>query len=501
MAPPTKRAAALRRAPSTLTPFYGPARGFSFALEVQPVLQKHCVRCHDGKSDLDANGRDKGGRFTVPDRIIGTGKNTGKSMRKCGIPDFSNAVAAHTALHPYVRRNGPEGDYHGLVPLEFHVDTSELFQMLQKGHHGVRLDKAAMDRLITWADLNAPQKGSWTQAGANKNILDRRMALRRLYAFDSYNPEIMIPVAYVPGPVAMPLIPKKKRVAVQPSQVKAYEKRTQKLNLGNDVSMAFARIPAGSFSMGSNDETPQEQPVTRVNISNAFYMGAKEVTLQQYRQFDSKYLNGVYDMHYKDQVHRGYYQNVMEYPVIRVSWKKANAFCEWLSKKTGKTVKLPTEAQWEWACRAGTTTPLSYGDVNAEFSKQANLADITVKQMAVSGVNPRPMRNPNPAYDFELKDPRSDDGSLHLNKVGSYTPNAWGLYDMHGNAAEWTRSDYKAYPYSDTDSRNAGDMDTKKVIRGGSWHDRPFRSTSSYRLGFPTWQRVYHVGFRVVIEP
>ena len=74
-------------------------------------------------------------------------------------------------------------------------------------------------------------------------------------------------------------------------------------------------------------------------------------------------------------------------------------------------------------------------------------------------------------------------------------------YDMHGNAAEWTRSDYAAYPYKDDDGRNSGSVVTKKTVRGGSWHDRPFRCTSSYRLGFPTWQRVYNVGFRVVIEP
>jgi formylglycine-generating enzyme required for sulfatase activity len=69
---------------------------------------------------------------------------------------------------------------------------------------------------------------------------------------------------------------------------------------------------------------------------------------------------------------------------------------------------------------------------------------------------------------------------------------------MHGNAAEWTRSDYKPYPYKASDVNNGGKA--KKVVRGGSWHDRPFRSTSSFRLGFQPWHRVYHTGFRVVIE-
>ena len=71
---------------------------------------------------------------------------------------------------------------------------------------------------------------------------------------------------------------------------------------------------------------------------------------------------------------------------------------------------------------------------------------------------------------------------------------------MHGNAAEWTRSEYRPYPYSDSDGRNSGKPEGLKVVRGGSWHDRPFRATASYRLGFPTWQKVYHTGFRVVVD-
>ncbi len=119
--------------------------------------------------------------------------------------------------------------------------------------------------------------------------------------------------------------------------------------------------------------------------------------------------------------------------------------------------------------------------------------------MAVKGVNPKPIKNPDSNYDFELKDPRSNDGALHLSEVGKYQANPWGLFDMHGNAAEWTRSDYKAYPYKATDGRNDGG-EGKKVVRGGSWHDRPFRATSTFRLGFQCWHRVYHTGFRVVVE-
>ena len=490
MSPPTRPAAAMLRAPSQMKPFYGPTRGFSFQREVQPVIDKYCVSCHDGKP--------AGDRFVVPDRIVGTGADTGKSFAKVGIPNLSSAGLAHRALHPYVRRNGPEGDYHLLTPLEFHADTSELFQMLSKGHHNVKLDRESLDRLITWGDLNAPYHGTWTEAGASTDVLDRRKELRTRYGGHAYDPEVIVNPYEKQQPV-MPAPLKTAVVQPKPRVIAKSGGRTAELDLGDGIKIKVVEIPAGEFSMGSNNETPVEQPVTRVRIARPFAMGSAEVTLAQYRQFDPDYLNGVYDMHYKDQVKRGYYMNDMDFPVIRVSWEKAMEFCAWLSKRTGRKVSLPTEAQWEWACRAGTETPLSFGDLNANFSKQANLADITVKQMAVKGVNPKPISNPDTNYDYELKDPRSNDSVLHLAEVGRYSPNPWGLYDMHGNVAEWTRSDYKAYPYNGSDGRNKGGAGTK-VVRGGSWHDRMCRSTSSYRLGFPSWQQVYNVGFRIVIE-
>jgi formylglycine-generating enzyme required for sulfatase activity len=495
-APQKRRTKAMFRRSEELTDFYGPARGFSFEREVQPVVDKYCSGCHDGSKDLK---KLESMGIKVADRIIGTGANTGKKFAECGIPDLTNARASHLNLHPYVRRNGPEGDYHLLTPLEFHADTSELTQMLKKGHHNVKLDDDSWRRLYTWMDLNAPLLGTWTEAGAKKDILDRRMELRKIYANVDFNPETIINPYKKTETFVKPEPYEAKIVAPEKPSVGRRGPQVIELDLGDDVTMKLVSVPSGEFSMGSNSETPVEQPVARVKIRKGFMMGATEVTLEQYRQFDPKYLNGVYDMHYKDQVHRGYYMNDMKFPVIRVPWQKAVEYCKWLSKKTGRKVSLPTEAQWEWACRAGTDTPLSFGGLDTEFSKHANLADVKVKEMAVKGVNPKPVKNPGPDLDFELKDPRSNDNVLHLAKVGSFQANAWGLHDMHGNAAEWTRSAYVPYPYRD-DGRNSETAGKKRVVRGGSWHDRPFRSTASFRLGYPDWQQVYHTGFRVVVE-
>ena len=93
-----------------------------------------------------------------------------------------------------------------------------------------------------------------------------------------------------------------------------------------------------------------------------------------------------------------------------------------------------------------------------------------------------------------------DDGQLVTADVGGYKPNAWGLYDMHGNAREWTRSAYRPYPYKAGDGRETPGEADRIVVRGGSWRDRPKRCRSAFRLSYPSWRKVFDVGFRVVVE-
>jgi formylglycine-generating enzyme required for sulfatase activity len=180
-------------------------------------------------------------------------------------------------------------------------------------------------------------------------------------------------------------------------------------------------------------------------------------------------------------------------PVVRISWKEAKAFCHWLSERIGQKVSLPTEAQWEWACRAGADTPLYYGDIDTDFSEFGNMADFTIRDLVYD------VRDQNPP-DLVPRDARYNDKKLVTANVGSYKPNAWGLYDMHGNVWEWTSSTYGPYPYSAGDGHNDISNIGRKTIRGGSWYDRPKRCRSAFRLSYPEWQKVYNVGFRIVIE-
>ena len=476
--------AAAQQAPAKLKPWYGPTRGFSFIREVQPVLDKYCVGCHDGKQADRPRFDDTGGHFPK----------------------------SYSELHPFVRRNGPEGDYHTLIPLEFHADTSDLVQMLQKGHHNVKLDAEAWDRLITWIDLNVPALGTWKEVGGiPQNFEKRRYELRKEYAGIDEDIEA-IPNPYVKSekfiqPAPMPPKPPVPAVANWPfppdkaQQMQAAKGASEmKLDLGDGKSLEMKRIPAGEFAMGDINGDPDEYPVTKVTIGKPFWMATTEVSLEQYQQFDAQHRNGYYDMHYKDQVKPGYLMDVPALPVIRVSWNEAMEFCRWLSARTGKMVTLPTEAQWEWAARAGSSAPLWYGDLNADFSKLANLGDVSLKKLAVSGVDPQPINNPGKDVDFVPKDERFNDGVLHLAPCGKYDANPWGLKDMAGNVAEWTRSTYRPYPYNTSAEKAESQSTAKKSVRGGSWYDRPVHARSGFRQAYPAWQKVHNVGIRVIVE-
>lgn len=177
--------------------------------------------------------------------------------------------------------------------------------------------------------------------------------------------------------------------------------------------------------------------------------------------------------------------NGSEQPVCRVSRNQADAFCRWLSSRTGRRFRLPTEGEWEWACRAGTSTPMWYGAVSADFSAFANLADASLRHVDTFA----PWGLPSGAIQPWRNAVASVNDRHRVSApVGAYRPNRWGLYDMHGNVAEWTSSAYGAREVR------------RVVVRGGSWYDTPALAQASYREGYPAWQRVFDVGFRVVCE-
>jgi hypothetical protein len=218
-APPNSNTMASQRPPSEITPWHGPARGFDFRREVQPVLDRHCLGCHNGRERPEARGTRPEGKpsSAVPSPLAP------RPASLAPIPDLtdrepvptmanknsynlaSRFTPSYYELRKFVRTPTRESDLHLLPPWEFHADTTRLVQMLLKGHHDVRLDAEAWDRLVTWIDLNAPAHGTWTTIcgpARVKHQWERRREMQKRYAGLGEDPEAIYPVGYKPPAAA-----------------------------------------------------------------------------------------------------------------------------------------------------------------------------------------------------------------------------------------------------------------------------------------------------------
>ncbi len=256
----------------------------------------------------------------------------------------------------------------------------------------------------------------------------------------------------------------------------------------NSIGMKFKFIKPGTFTMGSpKDEEGRydnEGPQHEVEITKAFYMGACPVTKGQFAAFvkDDGYQtdaekDGKGDTGFNTTTGR-WEHNKPEYtwryvgfsqgddhPVVDVSWNDATAFCAWLSKKEGKTYELPTEAEWEYACRAGTTTRFWCGDADASLKGNANIADASLQEK----------------IGRRLASVAWEDGYAFTSPVGSLKANPWGLYDMGGNVCQWCADDYGPYQEGCIKDPKYKDSANKRAIRGSSWVIGPDYCRSAYR--------------------
>jgi formylglycine-generating enzyme required for sulfatase activity len=305
--------------------------------------------------------------------------------------------------------------------------------------------------------------------------------------------------------------------------------------------MKLVLVPAGQFMMGSNESAADlakafrmdiqeaskfdaEHPLHTVRITKPFFLGASHVTVSQFRRF-------VNETHYKTDAEKniprtetggggsalfpdgseamgpeynwrnpGFVQTD-DHPVVNVMWDDAVAFCGWLSRKEGVLYRLPTEAEWEYACRAGTHTQYCNGNDPQKVVEVGNIADGTLKKQC-------------PQRQFGTTEPptSAEDGYAFTAPICSFHPNAWGLYDMHGNVWEWC-ADIYAYGYGGAQARSdprgpsPGDPGVGSfysngtgfcyVVRGGSFDAPPSRARSASRSYHWWCASCVDVGFRV----
>jgi len=281
--------------------------------------------------------------------------------------------------------------------------------------------------------------------------------------------------------------------------------QSQTLEVAEGLSIDVARVPAGKFTMGSpkNEKchSKVESPMREVTITRDFLMSKCEITRAQFAAFvkaagyktdaekdgigfawDGKKWDKVKGISWQD---IGYRQSD-NHPVVGLTYNDAVAFCKWVSTRTGRTARLPTEAEWEYAARAGTQTVFAFGATLADAKGAANIADKTALTRFKKWKH------------FPV-----EDGYVFTSPVGSFKPNAFGLYDMHGNVWEWC-SDWWARDYSkaatvDPQGPKSG---RKRVIRGGSWMSSPPFARVAHRRDCPPKGRGCDniVGIRLVVE-
>lgn len=246
--------------------------------------------------------------------------------------------------------------------------------------------------------------------------------------------------------------------------VHAQEKAPPK-EFTNSIGMKFVWIPPGMFMMGSPKEEKKRYKAEtqhKVKLTKGFYMGVYTVTQEEWQAVMGS--------------NPSFFKGEKKLPVEMVSWNDCQTFIKKLRVKDKRLYRLPTEAEWEYCCRAGTKTPFHFGETIS--TEQVNYNGNNVYGNGKKGV-------------YRKK----------TTPVGSFPANAWGLHDMHGNVWEWCQEIYGEYPQMDVVDPQGTEKGEFRVLRGGSWLNSPALCRSAYRDGMQPGLRYRNFGFRVCFSP
>ena len=412
-----------------LTLAAAPAYGVDFVKDVQPILEGYCVRCHnpkgtdyeEGKTDVNLENKEMA--FDVASTIVAGKPEKSKLYTTTILPD----------------------DAKKLMPPKNAV-TGKL----------ERLSKEQTETLKTWILEGAP----WPEGVS--------LVARKREVAPEGDEDALVQAIH-------------NRIITSPQVAAAAEMQPYASTIvGTDVKFEMVPIPGGKFKMGSADtepgRKPDEGPQHEVEVA-PFWMGKTEVTWDEFELFmypdeekkarASKQvdpaINALSDAvthPTQPYVEMSFGMGKSGYPAISMTQHAANKYCQWISAKTGEFYRLPTEAEWEYACRAGTTTAYSFGDDASQL-----------KDYAWFGKN----------SDFKYQ------------KVGKKKPNPWGLHDMHGNVVEWVLDQYDPGFYARFSGGSPWNKATKPYphsARGGSWDDDDVTKlrSAARRASDPSWK-------------
>jgi formylglycine-generating enzyme required for sulfatase activity len=266
-----------------------------------------------------------------------------------------------------------------------------------------------------------------------------------------------------------------------------------------NVCPEMVELPAGDFMMGSPESEygrqPADGPQRHVAIAKRFAIGRLEVTVDQFEAFVADTGLAVENVCHKSvgvnqwapakgSFRQPGFDVTGSHPAVCVSWYDAQAYAAWLGRRTGRPYRLPSEAEWEYAARAGTTSAYSFGNDEGQLCEYARFGDLS-SSFVFRGAC------------------RSEIVAFGAFPVGKLRPNPWGLFDMHGNAWEWVAdcwiSDVQKMPIDGMAFTRPGGCEVG-VLRGGAWATGPRWVRSAHRIPIPVADRRYHVGFRVALS-
>jgi formylglycine-generating enzyme required for sulfatase activity len=367
----------------------------------------------------------------------------------------SQCLGCHSAARPAggLRLNTRETVLRGSIVVPGKPDASQLYLVLELPAGtpkamppGMQLSKADRGVVRQWITEGASWPQGTTLGSAAVTKLDEHEVVKQLHARIVSNANEKSQGDMKPYKAAIP---------------------------HSDVTFEMVPIPGGGFNMGTPDNEPNrhkdEGPQRNVTI-DAFWMGKYEVTWDEYRLFMFSQL--AKETENKDQVvdavsrptrpyvEMSFGMGIDGFPAISMTQHAANKYAQWLSAKTGQFYRLPTEAEWEYACRAGSNSAYSFGDDASKLGDYAWFGD-----------------NSGGKYQ----------------KVGTKKPNPWGLYDMHGNVMEWTLDQYSPTGYVGLSNENPWRVSTQpypQSVRGGSWNDPPDQLRCGVRVASdPSWKQ------------